>query len=408
MGELYGYQIDLSGTNLEKASLQGATLKEIKLQSTNLSKAQLQGADFYKAQLQFSDFRGSRMQGAYWYRAQLQGSDLRYTPLGGVDFGDADLSYACVGGADFTNTGEKTNAPTRFNIANARGIEKLLFDHPEKCRALSASPDGVAPWTDTETYTETSETRTNIAYSPYSRFDDLAPIGFYPLAKQLRDQGYIEQARRITYAYKHNEQRFLLYKISRLWDQWDFSFFLTVKYLLYAAFDFTTHWGMHPFLALRHLLGLIVFGWVVYTAYALRQTHRRLKVKVANHFVPPPPSAASAYYVTATPPPPSSEGYSLYTFKEYVALRPRTHFARTRAVCLFLFLALWISAVNSVRFGWKDIADLGTWLTQLHPRDITFETSGWMHTFLTVQSIIGKYFLASFFLTFFGAPFNTW
>lgn len=68
---------------------------------------------------------------------------------------------------------------------------------------------------------------------------------------------------------------------------------------------------------------------------------------------------------------------------------------------------MWLSLVNSLKIGWKEL-DLGTWLSNMHPQRITFQSDGWMNVFLISQSILGRFLLALFLLTFFGAPFNTW
>ena len=86
--------LDLQGTDLRSANLQGADLSDADLQGTDLRSANLQGADLSDADLQETDLRSANLQGADLSDADLQGTDLRSANLQGADLSDADLQDA--------------------------------------------------------------------------------------------------------------------------------------------------------------------------------------------------------------------------------------------------------------------------------------------------------------------------
>jgi len=94
----------LRGANLHEAQLQGASLIWAQLQAANLERAQLHGADLRLAQLQDANLERAQLQDAKLHEAQLQRVNLRLAQLQGADlFGaalrDANLVQARLQGA---------------------------------------------------------------------------------------------------------------------------------------------------------------------------------------------------------------------------------------------------------------------------------------------------------------------
>ncbi|MEL7091860.1 MAG: pentapeptide repeat-containing protein, partial [Pseudomonadota bacterium] len=82
-------EIDLRGTNLQNADLNGLAFEKARLEG-----AQLQGAYLSSAQLQRADLVGAQLQGAYLDDAQLQGADLVSAKLQGADLWKAQFDAA--------------------------------------------------------------------------------------------------------------------------------------------------------------------------------------------------------------------------------------------------------------------------------------------------------------------------
>ncbi|MEK0351272.1 MAG: pentapeptide repeat-containing protein [Nitrosopumilus sp.] len=90
---------DLSGSNLSNADLTGADLRNAKLKGADFSGANLSGATLENANLSNADLSGSNLSnadltGADLTNANLRGVDLRNAKLKGADFSGADLSNA--------------------------------------------------------------------------------------------------------------------------------------------------------------------------------------------------------------------------------------------------------------------------------------------------------------------------
>ncbi|MEK0364858.1 MAG: pentapeptide repeat-containing protein [Nitrosopumilus sp.] len=90
---------DLSGSNLSNADLTGADLTNANLKGADFSGANLSGATLENANLSNADLSGSNLSnadltGADLTNANLRGVDLRNAKLKGADFSGADLSNA--------------------------------------------------------------------------------------------------------------------------------------------------------------------------------------------------------------------------------------------------------------------------------------------------------------------------
>ena len=89
---------DLSGSNLSNADLTGADLRNAKLKGTDFSGANLSGATLENANLSNADLSGSNLS-----NADLTGADLTNANLRGVDLTNATIKGADFSGADLSN-----------------------------------------------------------------------------------------------------------------------------------------------------------------------------------------------------------------------------------------------------------------------------------------------------------------
>lgn len=106
-------QIDLTGSDLSRASLSFADLSGAELSRIVLSRALIFRSDFRRANFFAGDLRGAFLQGSNFKRASFSGtnssetdfsgSELSLTDLSGADLRDAKFKSAELRGADFTD-----------------------------------------------------------------------------------------------------------------------------------------------------------------------------------------------------------------------------------------------------------------------------------------------------------------
>ena len=143
-------RINLPGTDLRDAKLQGAHLLGANFQGTDLQGANLQGANLLFANLQGADlhrvnFQGADLQSANLKGAELPGANLRYSRLRGANFQGANLRHAQLQGADlpyaifqgadlsYSNLSEINLHPWRFFYeTSAKGRQLGLSAEPYK------------------------------------------------------------------------------------------------------------------------------------------------------------------------------------------------------------------------------------------------------------------------------------
>ncbi len=103
-------ELDLAGINLAEADLNGADLYGSDLSRANLKMANLSGgdlsnsiltdADMYKVDMGGTGLIEARLDGAYLAESRIQGADLRGTNLKGANLAGVDLRGATLVGAD--------------------------------------------------------------------------------------------------------------------------------------------------------------------------------------------------------------------------------------------------------------------------------------------------------------------
>ncbi len=173
-GDLYGEELSrayvnhvrlndasLAFANLGAASLIGTDLSGADLRGANLNGTDLDGADLSKADLTGAVANGSTLTGANLSNARLDDVDLSNADLDGVDLRGASLA-----GANLTRTiFEPEFGPQIRGIAAARYLELVTYNR---------NPDALVQ-----------------------------------LRKELKDGGFREEERKITYAIRRTEAEIL-------------------------------------------------------------------------------------------------------------------------------------------------------------------------------------------------------
>ncbi|MGQ4648886.1 protein kinase domain-containing protein [Lyngbya aestuarii] len=94
---------NLSGFNLQKASLAGGIFQQSKLAKTNFQGADLSSAVFGQASLNRANLRDANLGRAYFSHADLEGADLRGADLSYAHFSNANLKGANLCGANLSH-----------------------------------------------------------------------------------------------------------------------------------------------------------------------------------------------------------------------------------------------------------------------------------------------------------------
>ena len=135
-------KIDLSGTNLKEANLQGAILFDAKLQEVNLigsnlknaalACANLQNAKLQKANLEESNLQNAKLQkanldGANLNRADLRVADLEKSNLQGANLHGANLRKADLGDTNLSEVNLRGAKLTRVQNLTCEQINSVSF-----------------------------------------------------------------------------------------------------------------------------------------------------------------------------------------------------------------------------------------------------------------------------------------
>jgi uncharacterized protein YjbI with pentapeptide repeats len=142
--------LDLNGTDLRQANLDGAYLTWVQLNEANLAEADLSGADLAgvhlmgtnlaKAQLGEANLTGAQLYKAnlteaFGDKANLRGAQLIQTNLARAWLGEANLTWAQLGGADLTAAGLD-----KADLKGA-GLREANLTEAELCEANLSGAD---------------------------------------------------------------------------------------------------------------------------------------------------------------------------------------------------------------------------------------------------------------------------
>lgn len=112
--------IDLTSAIMTKARLQNANLAKALLDNaqmavSNLEGANLSNASLVKANLKTANLKGANLSGANLQDANLEGADLRDADLRGADLTGASLKDAKFDGAVYNTDNKETKFPSEFD-----------------------------------------------------------------------------------------------------------------------------------------------------------------------------------------------------------------------------------------------------------------------------------------------------
>ena len=300
-------------SDLRKANLCGGDLS-----GPNLSGAILMYANLSGANLSYTNLSGAQLRGANLSGALLQSANLGGAQLSDANLSGAILAYANLRGAIF----EPKNLPDTDDIAYAHDLSEMVFRS--------------------------------------------SPQALVKLHKALKEAGYYQQERMVTYAIQHNlTQRLLDGKnIASIFE----------AIFRYVFFDLTCRWGMAPSRALMILLALIpVFAFPYVIALHL----------------------------------PGKNGIWRKWADDRIRLDLGTKEPIRLYVGWFRASVLWFyfSVLSAFNFGWREL-NVGNWIQRLQANEYTLKATGWVRTISGVQSLISVYLLAIWALTYFGRPFE--
>ena len=101
-----GYQLDLSGANLQAADLSarrpdgsdavfsGANLSGVRMEGAKLERVRMEGADLQQARLDGAWLRAARLDGVFLWQARMEGAYLSYARMQGADMQEARMEGA--------------------------------------------------------------------------------------------------------------------------------------------------------------------------------------------------------------------------------------------------------------------------------------------------------------------------
>jgi uncharacterized protein YjbI with pentapeptide repeats len=388
--------LSLSGLNLAGAQLSGADLAGADLTNTDLRSAELTGANLNGAKLIGAKLNNAVLERARLNRAllgpnhpnearrgdvidrnraaKLSNSDLSWAQLSGADLRGADLSGASLFGADLSgavlifaqldsadlNTARLQRADlTKASVTAAHLADADLTD----ARYAPVSPD-------CDSFVGGIQGLATVV------FDSGMETGLVQLRGLLQKAGLRELERQATYAIETNKTR------NAFLDGDDFGSTLEA-FFRWAAFDWTTRYGMYPARALK----FIFWVWLVLT----------LVYFYVIHFAPKE-STAGIYQVW-----PSER---IETEGNKASLSESSKVTRLQEAPLrALVYAAYFSLLSAFHIGWRDL-NVGNWITRIQPREYVLRATGWVRAVSGVQSLLSVYLLAMWALTYFGRPFQ--
>ena len=353
---------DLRYTELPDANLTGANLTD-----ANLSYAFLFGAILSGANLRGVDFTNSALGKARLNKANLTGARLSWADLTDADLTGADLTKARL---DYTNLRNAIYSPASGPpdpyVAGIRGLSAVRVQQ-------------------------------GTAYD--------AEVGLVQLRKLLRDLGLRNSEREATYSIERyrTSKRLAAYELrpSELWSRFRGvkrpgalpAIDLITKTLpdffagifRQVAFDWTTHYGLHPFRALFVIMGIWllcvpVYCWSIVHPGQSQQGSGIYRILPANRIGGPEATPA----IQKDPAPCRIQSASWLE-----AIPPAAYF----------------SLLSAVNIGFQQFTP-GDWIRRLQPHDYILQPEGWVRVVAGGQALLSVFLLAMWVLTQFGRPFE--
>ncbi len=440
---------DLLDANLSGANLSGANLSSARLQA-NLSGARLSEANLSRAVLFHANLSGAQLSDANLSRAalnnaNLNGADVGSANLSHADLGDANLSHAnlCNANLSYANLVHANLSDANLVHANLNGAKLANADLTGAIYAPNSEPPN--PYV--------AGIRGLATVQVPSARDE---VGLVQLRKLLQNAGLREEERQVTYAIEHAKASERLTRARVLLTSLPSSFWsamwsrakekigvmrsrpesgkanaaplrtpaaLTTAApatalesdttptssasengvaVIFAglvgagstiAFNWTTGYGMYPWLALVEILVLWSFFTLVYTWAIVRASNESEAVatdRIENSGIY---QVFPADRIAETSGDPTLEQERRIVIvgaqKWRNALRP----------------AMYFSLLSAVNIGFEMFTP-GDWIRRLQDRDYTLEAIGWVRRVAGVQALLSVALLALWVLTQFQRPFE--
>jgi uncharacterized protein YjbI with pentapeptide repeats len=366
-----------SATDLSQARLVGAVLTNTRFTYTNLSGADLSGANLGGAQLIGVELKNAKLRGAFLSHAFVYQGHVFAADLSGADLTSASLWGSDLNGSDLTDA--------KLDDSNFHGTEVCRLNFEPK--TIPSDIPSLASARGLELLTATDSTSALVA-----------------LRGRLRDQGFRDQERRLTFAIKEHEA-------VEYWRQ-------CISGSVSGCFDFTFNdllfgrtclYGLEPERALRLLVAVWFFCGILY--WLLMRFP-----KIGGLYLTPPGLILSRRL-----------RHSRIRRLGPRELVLRTHvtgggtwskvsaYAKAISFCglrrrfkeewKLLLASLFFSTMSAFNIGFKGVA-AGRWVRLLTTRDYDILARGWPRVIAGLQSVMGVGLLALWLLTFFGRPFG--
>jgi uncharacterized protein YjbI with pentapeptide repeats len=379
-------EVDLRNSNLDKANISNTTLFKVNLSGTHLSfsnfhNSQIFNSDFSNSILVAADLRGTEIVTADFRQTNLWQAHFNSAKIGnlvcdgatgrGAVFDDAEIADSSFKASTLTNTSwlrvlsesnsfrEADLSESDFSRASINGDDftktKMIAVRLDSAR-FDPMP-GALP---------NKQALASVKVNELIRFPEHgSPQGIIALREAMKDAGRSQEERQLTFAIESQKTQQLF---SGNWaDKLEGAFRLIM-------FQWTTRYGLDPGRALR-LIGLLIlvfsFPYVFAIAISDQPTIWRLwsKERVLRHTGIDTPEPMQ------------------YTIPKAI------------------LLALHFSAMSAFQIGWRDL-NIGTWISNLQPREYRLAATGWTRVISGIQSLCSVYLLAICVLTYFGRPFE--
>lgn len=327
------YKAEIAGT-LSKADLRKATILD-----SNFMIAKAQSADkseFLSASLAFADLSGAVINNSNFPNVLFGGANLTDAKVWGGDWTDALLQLTDVTRLAF----EPSKVPDTRSFAGAKNLEFITY---------STSPDAVTT-----------------------------------LRKNLKDNGFDDAQRKITYAIKHRQNELRREQGAENWYKYAY------YYLNLVFFDWTVGYGMRP----ERALIIIFYLWLVFAVVYALFIHfpGRSGIFLVKNRVWKSVTLTAAMRVRPRRIPPTARGW------KYAWLWLKSEWRVSR-------ISLYFSALSALHLGYNDL-DLGRWLQMLTKREYELRPKHWSRSLAGLQSLISFYLIVMWALTEFINPFD--
>jgi len=315
--------MELKGVNLRNANLIKTNFKKATLYDSDLSYANLDNANMEEAGVADVKFIGANLAGANFKKAFAVRANFKKSHLLSASMQDAYVFWADFDEAFFDLS--PNSLPNTYAMQSAQNVHKIRY-------ALSQG-------------------------------------ALLELRHAFLISGMREQERKITYAIKRTERRYLE---------------PLERKISWLALDYTSQYGMAPLRPLRILIWFIFIFSVPYMFAIAGKGHGSIWVvwhpdPSRNNSIPDPSRRLDGTFHIPSPNVPSPLGVVLE--------------------------ALHFSLYSAFNIGWRDLS-IGSWLSRLQTKEYVLRPIGWVRLLAGVQSLISVYLLALWLLSYFGRPFD--